>query len=714
MVVQTNNPIKGARLMTKEQMVKSLVLDGGSISEKKRLKRSRNYHRDRSPSIDPEAPNKNAKVPDEWKNRIERAKKSRRKHARACKKAREKGSGSTESVPSSSSEFDGLWDNGEIKVLRKHSERVDKYYNKRDKQGKRLFKRAHSSSDNSFTRTHSSYDTGDDTGEYTNNKDSWAGLWQDLKDQGHRRYAKLMENVEKGFYHMAFNNDFTFDFNILGMFLNIEFKDMTGAIYSSAVSKLQSVLGELRGDAFGVIRLAAVECQDPALSLAQYMKCIYRYKAKPVVKLPPNTAMTSGEAVKASITVPNYQAIPQLIDQGVFRDGLCVAVRPSMVTVGLSVPGKKDVPFYMDLQIQISDLPMPSTPFSDPCHHSIQCTPKPSTDLFNGLTRQRLAQRGGSHENLTERYWSSKSLHSSQNLIISFRFRFTHLGKFASARRYGPEKPGWAIILRRDRPPRFSKPTDYGYVGLDQSVGIVCDPIQNILAIYKNGESHPFMSQNAAAFPPDMMGGWNLAQIQYRPDEKILITTMTSEAAPNAKYVAKFPVDVRQILGNTSKMLIGYSTATAQYAVPAIEDLSFLSPLPNLPQTRIFFTGLYSTQPHQRGSFLLQLHDSCGKVLPLSPVGLVIRLHRVRSVAPTTSQSSDSLVAHPDDQPLQCKVIPRPEQSLYEVVYRPTLPGRYRIYAALGKNPKEVRGNDHFSRKWYKVKSYHVYVRGLW
>lgn len=674
----------------------------------------------------------------EWKERIKKAIVSQRKQERQLAKEKRKKSSSDDSVPSDPDEFSALWQGKRIKVLEKYRKKDAKEEAKESIKERRLLRQNQirkarqlakyalpGTRPNLFLepekgrkkhqkRAHSySTDTDETTQDDSTDND---------RGSNSTRYNRILKNMEKIFYNMAFCNDYDFDFSFFGMRLNLEFLDLEGALYSKWTQSLKQAIGPLEGDPFGKLILAPEECQNPKLLPFEHLDCVHQSSHGSMVTLPPGHYMGEAERVKASITIPNYGVLPQVLDQFIFRQGLCVAVRPSFVTVGLAVPGKKkSTPFKMDLLIELPNLPIETGYFLDPCHQTVACSPKPSTDLFSGLVRQTIKKGRGkttspsTPETTSERYWNNRPFHSSQSLIISFRFKFTHLGKYFSNRRCGPEKPGWGVILHKGKPPIMTKRTDYGYVGLRGSIGIICDPIKRTLSIHRDGDHHPLMVKDAPAFPSNMEDGWNTVQIHHRPYEKTIIVVVASELEPDVKYVSPFPVNVREVLGDLNQMYIGFSAATANYSTPSFDKVTILAPLPSLPQTKVFFTGLYSTQPHERGHFILQLHDSCDRIIPLSPAGLSIQLKRIPSKPPSTaSHSSDSIAAHPDHQPVRCKVIPRPEQSLYEIYYRPTLPGRYRIYAALGKNPKEVRGNDHFVRKWHKIKNQHVYVRGLW
>lgn len=581
-------------------------------------------------------------------------------------------------------------------------------------------------------------------------------------------------------YHLGFRNTYDYPL-ILAMRVNLGFRDPVGELISPTTKRLRAALGGApKQEAVGRMTIAPPKCSSAALDEARFMACTHENIRQSPINLEPRREMTLGETVVANIAVPNPRDFPQVVDQLLYGDGLCLRWHESLVMVALGMPGeegeRKD-PFVMDLLMKMDDMEINRKPYSDPCHsRSLACLPRNTMDLFQGATTQRHSPsprmeqhhqrpappigpeataaaaattpppsdggtaRGGrpmeaSGDKVSRgevmRMWSKKKIPTSTNLVIHFKFHFSLLASPRSptgktSRPPPPpqqpqqqELPGWALVFHAGRIPDLTESTDYGYVGLRNSLALVCDPLSKRIAVFRGGESTPIMSKESAPFPPQMLDGkMYSAMVQYYPHANYLAVAISSVARPEHRYAAVFEdLDIRDILGYPPQVHVGITTAVGGFAVPLIADLSLRAPLPDLRQSQIYFLDNLSPRAHQKGRFLLNLYDSCGRLMPTSPVPIKVRLRRVeaRWSRSGSRDSDDSIVAIPRAKPVRCKVKSYADSAVHMISCRAEHPGAYRVEVALTRRPRKVLdGHPMVRLNWYRVKYHRFYVRNLW
>ena len=99
--------------------------------------------------------------------------------------------------------------------------------------------------------------------------------------------------------------------------------------------------------------------------------------------------------MKATATLARWRDGPQIMDQFLFRNGICIAVRPSLISVALARPKapRGEEPFQINLLITMDQMSVPTTPFSDPCHQSIQCLPMTGVTFHSRRTKTQKTAR---------------------------------------------------------------------------------------------------------------------------------------------------------------------------------------------------------------------------------------------------------------------------------------------------------------------------------
>lgn len=565
-------------------------------------------------------------------------------------------------------------------------------------------------------------------------------MWREFKDEGNQVYAHLLKNFQQGYYHIAFNNEQDFVVMIAGMILHLEFLDKEGRFYSSAATALQAALGPLQGRPLARVQLAPKPCYKQGLNNAAFLRCVDKHVMKAPAILPPRFEMRKGDTVKARSTVPNYQVIPQLVDQMVYRDGMCVAVRPSLVSTALARPNAPsgERPFLMHLLVTMDDMEQPNTPFSDPCHKSIQCIPEnrtlsfPSDRLIKQATTLLPNQKrntskhsaGGNLENVaTTRFFNRHTVHPRSSLLIKFKFRLSYVSNFISLST-GPEKSGWSLIFKVGELPKLHHRVAYGYHGVAGSVGLIFDPRARSLSIHRDGSLTPLMSKRVSPAPPELSHDQlHQVLVQYRPADKVLAVAINTVEAPEHRFLSVFPVDVPELLMHDhdyDKMHVGIGMAAAGYAVTSIRDFQLQVVLPDLANTRIYYIDNYSVTAHKRGRFLLELRDSCNKIIPHSTVPVRVKLHPVersgrRSRHHHYHDAHDSLAVKPERKSVPCKLKAYPQYGVYLVTYKAYQPGAYDVLVSYKTKPKHHEGGGSLEKgEWHRVKYYQVYVKNVW
>lgn len=537
------------------------------------------------------------------------------------------------------------------------------------------------------------------------------------------------------YYVMAFQNTYDLGLMFPGMMLNIVLKDPYGLSGGKDANSR---------DLMARLILAPSNCLRTSLSEQGFLKCLGDNTDSAPVRMLPKPHPSAETRAKAAVTLMNSDAIVPVIRSIYQYDGLCVDIAPSVVVVGMFMPeeeeeakakakGEKREPFLMEVLMSLENQEAMVPPCADPCRKCLACIPGPSAEQFKGFVVRnfRPKEKGGAllngKEDLNDVYrsWSRQAVPANMNLVIRFQFRMEAIGKPVA----GAARSGWALVFRKGQPQKAKKATDYGYVGIEDSFAIVCDPVQKGLYLYRNGEAPPLLTKTTA-FPRGITRNkWFSVMIQYRvpdneknakgernrPGQKVLIVSMWPVREPQNKSVAVFPINVKDIGSSTQSMHIGFTSAVGHFARVSMRDFSIGAPIPDLSNTRIYYMDARSTLPGGTGRFLLELRDSCGRVMPVCPVGLKVELRPVHSKEAEEADADESLFAPPESKPVRCKVVELVSSDVYLVSYVAPLPGRYHIYVSMRRRPQNLLDGDPVNRLyWHRVKHNHIYVRHVW
>lgn len=570
---------------------------------------------------------------------------------------------------------------------------------------------------------------------------SWSEIYAETIGAGMKNIGEIWNNGRNIYYHMGFNNPHGFNLMIVGLKIGFEIVNLDAQMHFTATNLVNAVLGVPEDPPSGELTLCPDECRGGTQSRREFLKCLHRNLEKAPINMPPKHSMTKEETARAALTTKNFRGIPKLMDQSISKGGICVAVTPSLMTVGLAIPeaerkrGKTYEPFVMDLLMTIDKMPQNFAPFVDPCHISIACIPFPTIELHKQPQKQNFKSKGDAHPS-TFRLWESQPIPVKSNLIISHKFCFNCEGPI-SLGDSRPVLPGWALVFQAGKIPKLKRACNFGYSGIDASVALILDPVNMTLSIHRNGESKAFLQKKSSSFPSDIMsGGWHRVSVQYRTHEKNLVIVIYKENLPEKQFVSVFPLEIDAILGNPQNMHVGLTCAAAvryrvSQFVPFLSELSIQAVVPDLSKTRIYYVDRFSVVPYQVGVFLIQLRDSCDKTIPYSILGIKVQMRRIRSYPSFQREkkarkksslyshrhhSSDkSVLARPETKYLRCKVKPIPELGISEVKYRAKVPGRYRVFVSFAQEKTEFWGDKVLDLKyWYQVRDYQIYVKNLW
>lgn len=522
-------------------------------------------------------------------------------------------------------------------------------------------------------------------------------------------------------YRLAFRNEYNFNLMFPGMLMNMVFRDPYG--YLNKEEEEAAMMGRLV--------VCPPSCVSKRLSERDFLDCIVSGISSTTINLPPKFVMNTQNAAQGKIILMKWN-LPLMLKSQLSNDGFCVDIVPSLVSVGLSVPGRKGAnmdPFLLEILMTMPAKENGSKPFSDPCRSSLACLSGPSAELFETFDPQGFRSNVHRLPSLGEvddinRYWSHQAVPINMNLTIKFQIKMEKTGGHKSSL----VQPGWALVFRKGSLPRLDKATNYGYLGIRKSFAIVCDPALSGIFVYRDGAAPPLYSK-PTSFPSAITGGdWHQVSVQYRlnekeknergkktpPGEKVLVVSIWPVKNPRKKSVAVFPLDVKSIIGTSDYMHIGITNAVGRFATAEIRDFSIGAPLPDFARTRIYYLDNYSTLPGHKGRFLLGLRDSCDRVLPICPTGLQIQLRPVPSHEAKDSDANKSLFAPPTSEPVRCNIRALSSSDVYLVTYRLSLPGRYHIYVAMKRKPPRLVEPVVYRHSWHRVKNHHIYVRHVW
>ncbi len=549
--------------------------------------------------------------------------------------------------------------------------------------------------------------------------------------------AKAVEGLVSPNVSIALRNRENFELAILGMLINASVHD-PGLDSQGWYTTGRWAAGLTFGSATFHLLGAPEACKDTSVSHAKFIECLHSCVNNPPAIARAASQMTREEALQTKLIIDAGSQLFQLGTQGTNKaESFCFDIAPSLITVALSPPrahrredggdDKVNMPFILDLVIDMPGQTL-KIPYTDPCRLTLACTPIGTVNLYTGM--RRLASERHDRGFSSMMLWNNRPIDGYQSLRISFKFgvvtaasasRVTSLlrGPVATS---ADALAGWALVFSADRP-REERASlhNYGIEAFNRSISLVMDPYNKTMAIHADGLPKPLHTHNVECVPTvfDAIGGYTVL-VQYRQHEKTITAMIRAVKDAKKEYVVTFPVDVKEILGDLSGIHVGLSTVSDAVHSLTIDGgkMDIDAVFPDLKKTRVYHIEESSPVVGARGSFLVQLRDSCDAVIASSPERVRVRLYHVRE--PDTDESdeeappdeeklrrarrenrrntlrryrarvkrreeraNDPLAIRPVIEPVECDVTPLPETGTYKISYTASYPGRYRVFVAL-------------------------------